>query len=142
MTDTVPSWLVYGHPLWMTAALLTAALAARSGLAMRRARRGVAPRDPRNRAVHLRTAKLAIVAIVVGAAGGPLSMAWLRDRAPFETAHAFVGSLALALFLATAWLGRRLEHGRSRSHETHALLAALALLAGGVAAITGFVLLP
>ena len=138
----MPSWLAYGHPLWMTAALATAALAARSGLRMRRARRGLARRDRADRARHLRTAKLAIAAIVVGAAGGPLSMAWLRDRAPFGTAHAWIGLTALALFVSLAWVGRRLERGRSRSVELHALLAALALLAGGVAAITGFVLLP
>lgn len=142
MTDLLPSWLVYAHPLWMTAALATAALAARAGLRMRRARRGFAARDPADRVRHLRTAKVAVVAIVFGAAGGPLSMAWLRDRTPFETAHGFVGLLALALFIATALLGRRLERGRSRSIETHALVAALALLAAGVAAITGFVLLP
>jgi hypothetical protein len=126
----------------MTASLGVAVLAARSGLRMRRARRGRALRDRADRTRHLRTAKVAIVAIVFGAAGGPLSMAWIRDRAPFGTAHGYVGLTALALFVALACVGRRMERGRSRSRELHALLAALALLAGGVAAITGFVLLP
>ena len=142
MPDGLPSWLAWVHPLWMALALGTAALAARSGLRMRRARLGVARRDRAERARHLRLAKLAVVAIVVGAGGGPLSMLWLRDRAPFRTAHAFAGITALALFVTAAWLGRRLERGRSRARDRHALVAALALLAGGVAAITGFVLLP
>jgi hypothetical protein len=144
-TELDESWrraLAYAHPLWMTLSLATAALAARSGLRMRRARRLATRRDPAERGRHLRLAKVAVVAIAVGAAGGPLSMLWLRERAPFETAHGWIASLALALFLATAWLGRRLERGDRRRIDTHALLAALALLAGGVAALTGFVLLP
>jgi hypothetical protein len=140
--DAWPSALAYAHPLWMSLALATAALAARSGLRMRSARRLGTRRDPAERARHLRLAKLAVAAIAVGAAGGPLSMAWLRDRPVFETAHGAVATLALALFLATAWIGRGLERGRRRDVEAHALVAALALLAGGVAALTGFVLLP
>jgi uncharacterized membrane protein len=135
-------WLAYAHPLWMSLALVTAALAARSGLRMRSARRLGTRRDPAERARHLRLAKLAVVAIAIGAAGGPLSMHWLRDRPVFETAHGFVATLALALFVATAWIGRGLERGARRDADVHALVAALTLLAGGVAALTGFVLLP
>ena len=140
--DAVTRALAYGHPLWMSVALATAALAARSGLRMRRARRLGTRRDPADRSRHLRLAKLAVVLIVFGAGGGPLSMVWLRGRAPFETAHAAVALLALGLFIATAWLGRRLERGRGRPLDAHATVAALALLCAGVAAVTGFVLLP
>ena len=97
---------------------------------------------PPNAAAISHRAKLAVALVALGAAGGPLSMALLRDREPFETAHAWFATLALVLFLATAWLGRRLERGRGRPLDAHALLAALALLAAGVAAVTGFVLLP
>ena len=134
--------LAYGHPMWMSAAIATAVLAARSGLRMRNARRLGTRRDRSDRARHLRTAKLAVAMLLVGAAGGPLSMALLRDRAPFATAHAWVGCVAAALYAATALLGHRLEHGRGRPLDAHALVALLALLASGVAAITGFVLLP
>ncbi|MCX5737424.1 MAG: DUF4079 family protein [Proteobacteria bacterium] len=140
--DAVTRALAYGHPLWMSVALATAALAARSGLRMRRARRLGTRRDPGDRARHLRTAKTAVALLAFGAAGGPLSMVWLRGREPFETAHAAAALLALALFLVTAWLGRGLEHGRGGSRGAHALVAALALLCAGVAAVTGFVLLP
>lgn len=134
--------LAYGHPLWMIAAIAAAAAAARSGLRMRHARRLGAPRGRDDRRRHLRVAKLAVAMLMAGAIGGPLSMVWLRDRAPFETAHAWVGLLAIALYGAAAILGRRLERGRGRPVDAHALLALLALLASGVAAIAGFVLLP
>ena len=140
--DAFTRALAYGHPLWMSVALAMAALAARSGLRMRRARRLGIRRDPADRARHLRVAKVAVVAITFGAAGGPLSMLWLRGRDPFETAHAAIAILALMLFLTTAWIGRGLERGRGRSLDAHALVAALALLCAGIAAVTGFVLLP
>ena len=146
MTELGPdAWLralAYAHPLWMTVALALAVLAARSGLRMRSARRLGTRRDPAERGRHLRRAKLAVAAIAIGAVGGPLSMLWLRERAAFETAHAWIASIALLLFLIAAWLGRRLERGRGRNLDAHALVAALALLAGGLAALTGFVLLP
>jgi hypothetical protein len=134
--------LAYGHPLWMTAAIACAARAARSGLAMRGARRLGTRRDPGDRARHLRIAKLAVAGIAIGWIGGPLSMYALRGRAPFETAHAWLATGALVLFVATAVLGRGLELGRHRRLEAHALVAMAALLAAGLAAITGFVLLP
>lgn len=140
--DVFTRVLAYGHPLWMSVALATAALAARSGLRLRRARRLGTRRTPADRARHLRLAKTAVVLITFGAAGGPLSMVWLRGREPFETAHAAIALLALALFITTAWLGRRLERGRGRPLDAHALVAALALLCAGMAAVTGFVLLP
>ena len=68
--------------------------------------------------------------------------ALLRGRDPFGTAHGWIGAIALACFLATAWLGRTLERGKGRPLDAHALLAAFALLFAGIAAITGFVLLP
>jgi hypothetical protein len=140
--DPLMRLLAFGHPLWMSVSIAIAVLAARSGLRMRSARRLGTRRDPTARTLHLRRAKLAVSLIAIGFAGGPLSMAFLRGRDPFETAHAFVATLALALFVATALIGRRLERGRSRSLDLHALVAALALLAAGVAAMTGWVLLP
>jgi hypothetical protein len=135
-------WLAYGHPLWMLAALSLAALALRSGLALRSARRRGARRAPGAVRRHLALAKPALGMVAVGFVAGPLSMAWLRDREPFGTAHAWVGTATVVLFLAAGLLGRRLERGRGRPLDAHALLATLAVLAAGVAALTGFVLLP
>ncbi len=140
--DPVTRLLAFAHPLWMSASIAVAALAARSGLRMRNARRLGSRRDPALRGRHLRTAKLAVTLVAIGFCGGPLSMWLLRGRIPFATAHAWIATLALALFSATALIGRRLERGRSRSWDRHALVAALALLAAGAAAMTGWVLLP
>jgi hypothetical protein len=126
----------------MTVSIACAALALRSGLALRRGRRGGGRRGSDDVRCHLARAKPAVVLLAVGFAGGPLSMAWLRDRTPFESAHGRIGLVAAALFLATAVLGRRLERARARPLDAHALLAVLALLAAGLAAATGLVLLP
>jgi hypothetical protein len=80
--------------------------------------------------------------LLLGFLAGPLSMATLRGRAPFGTAHAWIGVSTIALFLGAAWVGRRLELRRSEAVDAHALLAALAILGAALAAATGFVLLP
>jgi hypothetical protein len=126
----------------MLASLLLVALALRLGLAMRRARRLAARRAPDLRPRHVRLAKLAVTGVSLGFVAGPLSMLWLRERAPFATAHAFLGTATLALFAATYVLGRRLERHRGGQHDAHALFAVLAALLAGATAIAGFVLLP
>jgi hypothetical protein len=126
----------------MTVSLVLALLALRSGLALRSARRSGRRRAPDARRRHLARARPAVVLVALGWLAGPASMWWLRGRMPFETAHAWAGTTALVLFLAAAWLGRRLEHGRGRARDAHALAAVLALLAAALAAATGFVLLP
>lgn len=135
-------WLAYAHPVWMLAALALATLALRSGLALRRARRLRVRRHPEDLRRHLALAKPALGMVAVGCAAGPLSMAWLRGREPFGTAHGWIGLVALLLFVAAGILGRRLERGRGRPLDAHALLATLAMLAAAGAALTGFVLLP
>jgi hypothetical protein len=126
----------------MALSLLLAAIALRAGLALRRARRGLSNRDPGQRARHLRVSKPAVLLLLAGFGGGPLSMALLRGERPFGTAHAWIGLTTAALFLATALLGRRLERGRSRAFDAHALAGVLALLLAALAAVAGFVLLP
>jgi hypothetical protein len=135
-------WLAYLHPAWMSVSLGVATLALRRGLALRRARRLGRSRSAAELRGHLRAAKPAVVMLALGFVGGPLSMLWLRGREPFGTVHSAIGTSALALFVATAWFGLRLERGRGGSRDAHALVALLAALAGGLAAITGFVLLP
>ena len=73
---------------------------------------------------------------------GLIQALYLRGWSAFGTAHAWLASLALALFATTALLGRRLERGDRSRADTHALLAGLSLLAGVAAFGAGFVLLP
>ena len=135
-------WLAYAHPLWMVASIGLAALALRKGLGLRRARLRHLRPEPAALRGHLALAKPAVAMLLVGFLAGPLSMVTLRGRDPFETAHGWIGATTIVLFVATAWMGRQLELRRSRSVDTHALLAALAMLAAAVAALTGLVLLP
>jgi len=126
----------------MLGSLGLAALAFQVGFGMRRARLRRLRREPATRRSHVRVAKPAVVLLVLGFVLGPLSMWKLRGRGPFESVHAWLGLLAASLFVATGWLGRLLERGRSRRLDAHALLGALALLAAALAAVAGFVLLP
>ncbi len=139
--DPVLRALAYLHPLWMVAGIALAVRTLRSGLAMRRARRGghVSP-DLRKR--HLSRAKIALIWITPGFVAGPLSMALLRGRDPFASAHAYAAMLAIVLFVIAGAMGRRLERGDPVSREAHALIATLGVLASGLAAATGWVLLP
>ena len=126
----------------MVASLGAVALALRAGLRLRRARFGREPRKPDLLRAHLAVAKPAIAAICVGFLAGPISAAWLRDWTPFATFHAWIGVLAVGLFLAVALLGWRLERRRGRPVDAHAAFAALAVLAAAVAVVAGMVLLP
>jgi hypothetical protein len=126
----------------MVIALGLAFLALRSGLALRRSRLRRSPRTPDMRPRHLRVAKPAVAMVAVGFVGGLCSWLWLRAGDPIGTFHGLVGALVMSCFAAAAVLGHRIEQGRSRARDAHALLGGLAMLLAGLAAVAGFVLLP
>ncbi len=126
----------------MVAGLALAALALRTGLALRRTRQGRGRRTPAMRPAHLRASRPAVVLLLLGFVGGPVSAVWLRGWDAFHTFHGWVGLLAAALFGSAGLLGQRMARGGSRSFDLHALLGALAFLAGALAAVAGFSLLP
>jgi len=128
----------------MLATLGLAALALRLGLRLRLTRRGRRRRPPTLRRNHLRAGKAAVALLVPGFALGVASAVWLRGMAPLQSAHGWIACAALALFAATALLGRRLERGRARRElfDLHAALALAATFAAAAALFTGFVLLP
>lgn len=129
----------------MLAALTGAALALRAGLRMRRLRTSGARPERGLLAAHLRLARPAVVLLLVGFLGGPLSALWLREWTPFGTFHAWLGVVAAGLFAGTGWLGLRMQRGRlrrDRGANLHGLLGVLGMLVGGLAAAAGMVLLP
>jgi hypothetical protein len=148
----------------MLGSLALAFLTLRAGLALRRARRLGHARSAAAYRRHLRLAKPTLLCVAVGFAAGIASSVGLRGWDAFGTAHGGVAVAALAAFLATGALGRRLERAsaarseptrglasreenevttaRSRAVEWHARLAALAVLLAAAAIGTGFVLLP
>lgn len=126
----------------MVFSLLLAMVALRAGLVIRRARAAKRPPPRGARRAHLSIAKPAVLCIGAGFLAGPVSAVWLRGWDPIGTFHGVVGVLAAGLFAAAALQGRRLERGAPDARAAHAWLAAAAMLAAGVAAIAGFVLLP
>lgn len=94
------------------------------------------------RAQHLRIAKPAVGMLLIGAVAGPFSWVFLRGGEPLETFHGWVGLAAAALLGSAALLGRRLELGRSRAFDVHALVGALAVLLAALAAMAGLAILP
>ena len=139
---TLAFYLAYAHPLFMLATIGLALLTLRAGLALRRARRLGQPRAPRALARHLRLAKLTLTLVPLGFAAGLASAVGLRGFDALASAHGRVACGALALFLATGFVGARLEKGQSQARDLHALLGVLAALCAGAAFGTGFVLLP
>jgi cation transport ATPase len=126
----------------MVCGLALLALTLRSGLALRRSRLGHSRRTREMRPRHLRSAKLTVAALLIGAVGGPVSWVWLRDGEPFETFHGWVGLAVATLIVITATLGRRLERGASRAFDAHALAGALLVLLAALSAMAGLILLP
>lgn len=126
----------------MTATLLLAAATLRLGFRLRSMRHAKQRRPPELRRRHLRLAKITIPFVVVGFLSGPISALLLRDWTPFGSFHAWIATASALLFLAAAVVGRKLERGQSRSLDLHGLLGLAAVLAAGLSAIAGFVLLP
>ncbi len=140
--DPVSFYLAYLHPVWMLASLAMAVVTLRAGLRLRTARRRGIRKDAADYRSHLRFAKPTMGMLLIGFGAGLLSVVLLRGWDVFSTAHGFVSTTALVLFLATAALGRRLEKGQSREPEIHGILALLSVFSGAAAFGTGFVLLP
>jgi hypothetical protein len=126
----------------MLLAIGLAVLTLRSGLALRRSRLGRSGRTPELRPRHLRLAKPAVAALAVGFLGGLGSWHWLRAGEPIGTLHGVLALAVLGCFGAAAVLGRRIERGRSRALDAHALFGGLGVLLAALAAVAGFVLLP
>jgi len=126
----------------MIVSIALAGLALRSGLELRRRRaaRGTGLRELRD--THLRRAKIAMPLLLAGFLLGPAAAVFARDMQPFRTLHAWVGAATIALFVAAAVTGHRLEEGAQAARTPHLRLALGALLASAIAFATGFVLLP
>lgn len=126
----------------MIATLLLAGATLRLGLQLRSLRHRRQRRSPDLRRRHLKLAKTTILFVAVGFSSGPVSALLLRDWTPFGSLHGWIGTATAALFFSAGLLGRRLERGESRALDAHGLLGLCALLAAGLAAMAGFVLLP
>lgn len=133
-------WLAYAHPVLMISVLALALFVLREGLRIRRHRlRGQAHDSSR----HRRYARWVVLGVVLGAAVGLGSMAWLRDRPLMESIHfPLAASGALGITAAGAF-GLLLERGASlRVRTIHALCGGLGVLLALAAAVAGMAILP
>jgi len=134
---------IYLHPVVMCLGILLALLTLRSGLALRRWRvvkQGA--RAPLKRR-HLLLAKITVPWISVGFVLGPITMGWVLEKEVFQSTHSGLGATAVALWIATAILGHRLEVGNfNPPREVHLGVSLGAIFFSALAAVFGYSLLP
>jgi hypothetical protein len=126
----------------MLLSLALALLALRAGLEMRKLRLRGARHSAELLRRHLLLAKPAVVLVLIGFVGGPVSAVVLRDWEPFGSLHSALGGLAALLFVAAARIGWGLERRRGGSASRHGALGLAAVLLAALASMAGFVLLP
>jgi len=126
----------------MLIGLALAVLALRAGLAMRGRRLSRARHSAELLRRHLALAKPAVLLVLAGFVGGPVSAVLLRGWEPFGSLHSALGGLAALLFAAAAWVGSGLERRRGGRASTHGALGLAAVLLAALASMAGFVLLP
>ena len=139
---TILRVLAFVHPAWMVSTLTMAIVTARLGLQIRRRRLYGRRVGGDLRARHLYFGKRTLVMVSVGFLAGPISMALLRDREPFESLHGILGIIVLGLFAWTGWSGRALAAGNRDARDIHRIAAASSLAAAMLSAVAGFILLP
>jgi len=135
------SWLVWVHPVLMTALLALALFVLREGLRIRRGRIIGRRRDAR---LHRRLGRVVVTLLLAGFGAGLASMAWLRPGETLAGSVHFRLALPALLGLAAGGaLGLRLERGGGPSvRRLHAWFAALGLLFGLAAGVAGMSILP
>ena len=139
--------LPYVHPAWQTVALLLMVAGLSIGLKLRRERRN--PWDPAVRASlvrrHVRLTSLCLGMMTAGYGMGLLTMAFVRHKDVFRSAHAYFGTIALALLWLGAWYGARLARGgplTSKDYSNHAFCVLLGAILSLAVAVMGYTLLP
>ena len=134
--------LAFVHPVWMVASVALAIATARLGLEIRKRRAQGRAIGPELRRRHLRLGKATIALVLVGFVLGALSMAWLRERASFDSFHGILGIVVSGLFAWTGLSGRALARGDQAGRDLHRWVAAASIGAAFLSAVAGFVLLP
>src|SRR4030042_3900101 len=99
MVASLPEIVLYLHPVWQVAALLLMGIGLSIGLRLRRERK--LPWDPAVRTAlvkrHLAVTATFLGMLTTGHVMGLITMAYLRHKPLFRSAHAYFGTIALAL---------------------------------------------
>ncbi|MBI2178894.1 MAG: DUF4079 family protein [Candidatus Tectomicrobia bacterium] len=135
----------YLHPAFQVCVLALGLWVLRLGLGVRRARRG-APGPGRARLAgrHMRLARGFTGLLALGYLLGLAGMGLALGEPLLRTAHGYFATLALALLLLTAYLGRRLRlaPGREDLRQIHSYAAFLTIFLCLAVAFLGMNLLP
>ncbi len=129
----------------MTAVLVLGLFLLVLGLRIRKQRhQGPGPGTARLAALHMRLARWFTGFLAGGYLLGLAGMRFSLGDPVFETAHSYFGSLALILFIWTAYLGRKLRQRPDKDdyRQLHAFCAFIATFISLVVAFLGFQLLP
>jgi hypothetical protein len=139
-------FLAYLHPLWQIGSIAVAVWTLSLGLRMRALRRtgqGAAMRTTLLRR-HVRAGLAFVGALTAGYAAGPLTLALVRDKPVFRSAHSFFATITLLLIVSGGALGWRLWRGTGSptTRDLHAYCMGVGLFLATVAAVLGLGLLP
>ena len=147
MVASLPEIVLYLHPVWQVAALLLMGIGLSIGLRLHRERN--LPWDPAVRAAlvkrHLAVTATFLGMLTAGHVMGLITMAYVRHKPLFRSAHAYFGTIALALFWLGAVYGAKLARGGSltaRDYSNHAFCVLLGALLALAVAVMGYTLLP
>ena len=135
----------YIHPAAQVAILILGLYLLGLGLRIRNNRRlGAGPDTARLAGLHIRLARWFTALLAIGYILGPLGMHYALGESLFVTAHSYFGTLALSLFLGTAYLGRKLRiaPGKDDIRQIHTFCAFIAVFVSLAVAVLGFQLLP
>jgi hypothetical protein len=135
----------YIHPATQVAILILGLFLLSLGLRIRNNRRlGPDPHNARLAGLHMRLGRWFTALLGIGYILGPLGMHYALGEPIFATAHSYFGTLALSLFLGTAYLGRRLRITPDRDdiRQIHLFCAFIAIFISLAVAVLGFQLLP
>ncbi len=135
----------YLHPVYQACVLVLGLFVLSLGLRVRRSRRlGPSPAQARLAARHIRLGRLFVLLLTAGYFIGLGGMRFALGENLYQTAHSYFGTLALALLLGTAYLGRRLRlrPGDDETRQLHSYCAFLTIFLALVVAFLGFILLP
>jgi hypothetical protein len=83
--------------------------------------------------------------LTAGYGMGLFTMAFVRDKPVFRSAHAYFGTIALALFWLGAWYGAKLARGgplTPQDYSNHAFCVILGAVLALAVAVMGYALLP
>ncbi len=131
------------HPAVQTVSLILGLFLLALGLRIRKSRQSGA-QTARLSSLHMRLGRCFTALIAGGYLIGPIGMRYALGEPVFASAHGYFGTLALALFLGTAYLGRKLRLAPDSEdfRQIHVFCAFIAVFVSLAVAILGFQLLP